>query len=323
MSGRQGAGRDRIALGIGLILTASLGLSIHDALVKYASASFGVWQILIERSALVALGVAAVALALAGRRHLRHHLWPRALGWTLVRAVSQAAGMITYLIALSVLPLALSAAIFYASPLIMVALSALFFGERVGLWQVAAILVGFAGVVLAIQPQAADFTWLEVIPLLAGTLYALSVVVNRHRLQEESPLCITFFLALSGVVLSALGLLVMRALGPDAASLALVPGLAPSWQPMALLDLGLVLLVAGLYALVMLSYSRAYQIVPVTLSGAIDYAYILFAAAIGIAFFHERPDAMEAVGVALIVVSGCAVVYLSRRSEGEDPSRTV
>lgn len=297
------------ANGIGLMLLACLGIAIHDALVKSYGHDLGLWQLVIGRSLVAAAGILLAALALGRLRHLR----ARRPAWLLLRTLSQALAMLFYLVSLAELPFAIASALFYTSPISMLLLSRLFFDERITRLQILAVAISFCGVVLAIQPQDDDFSWFELLPCLAGTCYAFAVVLNSKRLQAESPLAITFYLTLSATAVALAATLAIEASGLAGDLERDLPYLATRWRPLGLGPLALVALLAGLYVLVMTSYARAFQLLPVPVSGALDYVYIVFAVLIGLLAFAERPKSGEFAGIALILAGGLLAVVPPRR----------
>ena len=85
----------------------------------------------------------------------------------------------THFMGLAALPLAEIASIRFSGPLMITALSVLLLGERVAWRHWLALLVGFGGVLLVVQPGGASFNLGSVFILLARLFYALSVIVTR------------------------------------------------------------------------------------------------------------------------------------------------
>ena len=78
-------------------------------------------------------------------------------GMALVRTLAEAAAAMLYIVALALAPLTMTSALLQASPLAVVAGAALFLGETVGWRRWASILVGFAGVLVILEPWDAAF----------------------------------------------------------------------------------------------------------------------------------------------------------------------
>ncbi len=94
-----------------------------------------------------------------------------------------AAGIIVsftlYYVALAKLPIAETATIYYANPLMITALSVSFLHEKVGPRRWLAVPAGFAGVIVVMQPDTEHFDPAMLYALGVALAYALSMIVNR------------------------------------------------------------------------------------------------------------------------------------------------
>lgn len=86
---------------------------------------------------------------------------------------------ISLYMALSQLQFATTTTIVFAAPLFVTALSIPLLGHRVGRWRWLAVLIGFVGVVLVMQPTAESFSWHTVLPLFAALGFATTSVSAR------------------------------------------------------------------------------------------------------------------------------------------------
>src|SRR4029078_9115127 len=76
------------------------------------------------------------------------------------------------------LPLADAMTFYLAGPIYVTLLAAMFLGEKVGWRRWTAVLVGFAGVVIALQPAATHFGWPAGLALLGSVMYAIFLTVT-------------------------------------------------------------------------------------------------------------------------------------------------
>ena len=146
------------------IINMSIGMSFfigNDALAKLASESLPGPQVIFIRGLFASLLMIVVCAALGAFRRnaqtaelpIRNLLNPRLL----VRASLDAIGTVVYLTALFRMPLGNATAINMATPLFITVMAVFAFKEQVGLARWLAILAGFAGVVLIVQPSAAGY----------------------------------------------------------------------------------------------------------------------------------------------------------------------
>ena len=145
--------RDNLKLAISAILAACFALSLGDALIKQQSDSFVIWQIFIMRSS-IAIPFLVYFVHI---RSCEVSIRPTRLGWTLIRSLILVVMWIFYFAALPHTEFALAAAAFYTSPIFITLFAAIFLGERISTRGRLAVLLGFVGAMLILQPQADDF----------------------------------------------------------------------------------------------------------------------------------------------------------------------
>ena len=274
------------------MLLASLMFAIMGSCVKLATEHMAsLPQVVLFR------GIPSVVLLLifarAGRQSIlptswRPHLWRNLAGVT---------SMWLGFFALSQLPLATATSLTYTSPLFIAAWMLGWGGVQRDRVRVAAVGLGFLGVVAILRPSVNDDQWLAaILGLAAGGLSAVAMMQIRElgRIGEPEWRTVLFFsLAVS---LSSVGGLVLEGWGPaDAVGYA------------ALLGVGL----SGLCG--QLALTRAFGLGSALLTAALQYTTIIFAAGLGMAFWQERLDAIAWGGMALVVCAGLLSVWRTMR----------
>src|SRR6266567_253041 len=140
--------------GIGLMLAGIALFSVNDALGKWLVASYSVGELLLVRSA-AGLILLAPFIRQAGVDAFTAAPLP---GLQVVRVILSTLEVAMFFCAVSYLPLVDTVTFYLAGPIYVTALSVILLGEKVGWRRWAAVLFGFAGVVLALRPSAASFT---------------------------------------------------------------------------------------------------------------------------------------------------------------------
>lgn len=287
MEGTSHAGPQGNLRGAAAMLGAIALFIVNDAMIKLASEGLPAAQTIGVRGVFATLWVVLAVLATGLWRQAHHALERRTLG----RAALDVASTFTYLIALFHMPLALAVAIGQTSPLMILVLSVVFLRERV-IWQRwAAVLVGFAAVLLVARPGTAGFTWWAALSLLATLCSATRDIYTRVVPQRVPSLIITLATAcavtLTGVVVTA------------------IAGWVPmSWEAWALV-FGASVFLAGAYHLMIVAM-RAGE---VSFVGGFRYASLPLAAIVGWIVWGSLPDLPAAIGMAIII---CAGLYLFR-----------
>ena len=277
------------------MVAAMAGFAVEDMFLKAASRSLPVGQAILVMGLVGTLVFAGFA-RLAGDPALPRAVLSRTMA---LRSGFEVVGRLFYALAVALTPISTASAILQATPLVVVLGAALIFGEKVGLGRWLIILAGFVGVLIILRPGVAGFSALSLLALIAMAGFAGRDLATR----AAPPALSNAQLGVAGFAMLTLsGLIIVVVTGDP-----VLPGLVlPDPTGLALL--------AGASAFGIAAYAaltqamRSGQVAVVT---PFRYTRLLFALAIGITVFGERPDAATLAGSALIVA--CGVVLLSRR----------
>ena len=124
---RTSENRDNVPLAVAVIVFTVLALSLGDALIKFTSGEFVLWQIFVLRSLLV-LPLLLLYLKVSAPDVLA---MPPAFGWTVLRSLMLVCMWIAYYLALPNLDLSIAAAAYYTLPIFITIFSAVFIGDRI------------------------------------------------------------------------------------------------------------------------------------------------------------------------------------------------
>jgi S-adenosylmethionine uptake transporter len=264
------------------ILVASLLFATMSALVKVAATGVSLPEIVFFRTLPAAVGLFALA-RVRGQSIATSH-------WKLhaTRCVVGVATMFVGFYAVSRLPLATATTLEYTTPLFMLARS------RLTLQMAAAMVGGFAGVVVLLRPTLDTGQTLAFFAGLCSAVMAGVVYVLIRRLSDagEPAWRIVLWNSLAGMIVGA----------------AMIPFTPPSdYNPQTIAALAAVGLV-GLGA--QLAMTRAFGTGPATLLASLQYSTVAFAAIYGVMLWGDVLSATSALGLSLIVLSG--IVALRR-----------
>ncbi|MEJ6709499.1 MAG: DMT family transporter [Amylibacter sp.] len=130
----------------------------------------------------------------------RKHLWIRQWKLAFSRGLMVTVAQICWYTSLGTTAFALVAALGYTLSLFVVLMSIPLLGERVGIWRSIAVLLGFSGAMMIVQPTAASFNFWALLPLCAAAFYALSIVTVRLIDRNVSNSLLYMYSAVSAVV---------------------------------------------------------------------------------------------------------------------------
>lgn len=275
--------------GIALMLVAILMFSLNDVMGKWLVATYSVSQILFIRSAAALLVLLPFVLR-TGAGPFIHMERPRLQVLRVMLGTFEVAG---FYLAVSYIPLADAMTFYMAGPIYVTALSALLLGERVGVYRWAAVLVGFIGVLIALQPSSQSLGTGSMVAIIASVLFAFLMVATRHLRNTPNAVLVTTQIA--GSFLFG-AITVFWNWTPPSATDVLLLGL-----------LGVVSVTAFALVNIALKLSPASVVVP------FQYTLLVWALVFGYFFFGDLPKAHTVLGAAVIVASGIIIFWREQR----------
>lgn len=282
------------AIGAAWMVAAMIGFAVEDMFLKVASATVPIGQVLVIFGAGGALIFAIVAL-LRGERLRNPQILSRPM---LVRAGFEVFGRLFYVLALALSTLSSATAILQATPIVVVAGAAIFFGEKVGIRRLAAIAVGLIGVLIVLRPTASTFDVFSIFAVLGMLGFA-----GRDLATRAAPVSLTT------AVLGVYGFL----------SIVVAGVLYSTWEGAAFVipTLGTSGALLGAILWGIFGYSGlmlAMRTGEVSVVTPFRYSRLLVGLTFGVLLFGETLDSATIIGCALIVASGLFILARGRRA---------
>lgn len=281
-----------------LMMLSMTAFTVNDTFMKLASDGIPFFQSIFVRGAMISAGL----LIYAGLRgQLRYR--PARRDWVIIglRTFAEAAGTVVFLTALYRMPIANLSAILQALPLTVTLAAALFLREPVGWRRLSAILIGFIGVLLIIQPGTDGFTIYALYGVIAVGFVTLRDLAAR-KLSPDIP---------SGIVAlgAAIGVTVMAGVGT----------LGGEWAPMALTDFLKLVAASGCLIVGYIAAVSAMRAGEIGFVAPFRYTSLLVSLLIGLFVFHEWPDRLTLIGAAIVVATGLFTLYRERVGARKTP----
>ena len=280
------------ARGAMLMVVGAAAFTLSDTIMKVLGGELPLFQTLLWRGLAVSLALAALAwhkgvftVALHGRDR-----------WLIsLRTLADTVATWFFLQALYNMPIANMTAIMQALPLTLTLAGALLFGEKVGWRRLAAIGVGFIGVMMIVRPDAQGFDRHSIYALICVALVTTRDLSTRRMTRSVPSLIIALANAVLVTMLGAVG------------------SFFEVWSPpkgvnIALLGATSALVVTGYLVTVM-----AMRVGELGFVTPFRYTGLVWALGLGFVVFGEWPDLVTFLGAALIVGTGLFTFFRERR----------
>lgn len=270
---------------------------VNDMLMKRSSESLPLAQLIFVRGLVACTLLFAVAYATGAASRIAMAADRRVV----LRGLIDSVGSLMYLASLTHLPLANATAINLASPLVIALMAAAFLGERPGTARWLAILGGFAGVLLVVQPSAAGFTgwaWM----CLAATLFHASRDLLTRQIDPSVPALVITLANAACVTLAAALWMALQSYGQPIWQ-------SMEWQQLASVALAAALLSSGYWLLVLSMRQGEMSVV-----APFRYVGLLTALLLGWVVWGDVPNLLAMGGIALLLMAGLQLLPKRRAS---------
>ncbi len=282
---------------IGLLILTILCFDVMSILVRILSASYSAQELSAYRNV---FGIIPSLVLLIWTGELRFKAsalkiekWKLALGRGVVVALAQ----LFFYTSLAQLELATVATLGQTNAFFVVILSVFYLGEKVGIWRIAALFIGFAGVVWILRPGSDAFTLVALLPVGAAACYAFAMVSVR----KFGPNTSNGLLYLYSSVGSIIGAIVLAAFTTEFSPV-------HSWA-----DAALILTMSTIGGIGVLLMMIAFRIASPSVLAPFWYFGILTAGVFGWLLFGEAPLDKLFPGVLLIVGAGALILWREKR----------
>ena len=218
----------------------------------------------------------------------------RQLRMNVLRGATHLAGMVAWVYALTLIPLATAAALVFVTPVFVAIGAVLFFGERPGSQRWVAIGLGLVGVAIIMRPGVEAISLGAIVVLGAAVLQGAAKMMVKVIVRTDSTLSAVFHL---NVMMALFGL---------------VPTII-FWRTPTLEHLGWFVVMAVLGAVAHYSLTKAIEHADFTALQPFEFVQLGWAALLGFAFFAEVPANHVLLGGAVIIAATSWMVHHETR----------
>jgi drug/metabolite transporter (DMT)-like permease len=196
MANRAKVQMDAVVAGPLFMLSAALLFTLLNVFIKLLGAHYRVWDIGFYRF----FGGVIVLLALFGRH--RNPLQGNNIRLLIIRGCTGSAAFVCLVTAIRLLPVSTALVIFYSFPIFSAIFSYAIYGERIGRFEIACILLVLIGVGVLLDFQLTGMVLGQLLALLGGVLAGLTVTLIRSLREHNGPVIIYLYLCIMGTLVT-------------------------------------------------------------------------------------------------------------------------
>lgn len=291
--------KNRFWLAVFLAIAAIIGFDIMGIMVRllsnrgYSAAELSAYRnVLGILPSLILMGwLGELKFSLKAYQIVR---WKSAL----FRGVLVAVAQLCFYTALGRMELATISALAQTNGLFVVILSVIILRERVGIWRIMAVAIGFIGVLWVLRPGSESFSPTALLPIGAAFCYGASIVMVRLFDQSVSNGLLYLYSSVASIIGAFLMVPFMGGFSPIASAA----------------DIGLIFLLSMAGGVAVLLLMLSYRMAEASMLAPFSYFGILTAFAFGYILFDEAPVDTLFPGVILIVGAGVIIIWRERNS---------
>ena len=297
--------------GILFILTGMALFSVQDSLIKYIFEDTALYELYFGRT-LTALILLALYLKITSQKLVMKTYYPLL---TTVRVICFFFGFSFFYISLTYMSLAMANALFFSSPFFISILAILFLGEKVGIRRWLAIIVGFLGVYIVLNPNFENFDYTKLAPVACALFYAISMTITKITSDKDSVYSQMFHLYIGAIGISFIFFIFTGKGQFNTFSDPTLQFILREWFTNPTYSWPFILIMGLVASLSFYFVFSAYSIASPSVVSLFEYSLIIWAIIIGYLLFNDIPTARTFIGVALIIGAG---VYIYIREKARD-----
>lgn len=297
--------------GIFFIMTGMAFFSIQDSLIKFIFEDIALFELYFGRTLIQAIFLLCFVIITKKSIPLKTH-YPFL---TMVRVVCFFFGFSFFYISLTFMTLAMTSALFFSCPFFMSMFAKFFLKEKIGIRRWSAIVVGFIGVLIVLNPTLEDFNFFKLAPVACALCYSISMTITKLTSDKDN-----VYTQMTHLYVGAIGISILFFIftGKGQFNTFSDPTFQfifrewfsnPTYAWPYIIGMGVVAAVS-FYCVF-----SAYSIASPSAVSLFEYSLIIWAIIIGYVLFKDIPTPRTFLGVSLIIGAG---VYIYLREKAKD-----
>ncbi|MFL2682726.1 MAG: DMT family transporter [Alphaproteobacteria bacterium] len=271
--------------GIGLMIIATVLFSVMHASIKYMSSSLHPFEIAFFRN--------LFGLIVIAPWFIRYGLEPlktKKIKLHLARSFFNVIAMLSFFYSLSIAPLADVASLAFTAPLFASILAVVFLKEIIGIKRIIAIILGFIGAIIVIDPVYSSINNGHILTLLSASVWSVSLIIIKILGRTESSVTITSYMVIIMIPLSGIAALFY-------------------WETPTINDLIFLVIIGISGTAAQMLLAQALRQGDTSIIMPFDFLKLIWAVGIGYLFFFEVPSLNTWLGSIIIFLSTLYIAY--------------
>ncbi|MDG2001122.1 MAG: DMT family transporter [Alphaproteobacteria bacterium] len=281
--------------GIGLMIIATVLFSVMHASIKYMSSSLHPFEIAFFRN--------LFGLIVIAPWFIRYGLEPlktKKIKLHMARSFFNVIAMLSFFYSLSIAPLADVASLAFTAPLFASILAVVFLKEIIGFKRIIAIILGFVGAIIVIDPVYSSINNGHILTLLSASVWSISLIIIKILGRTESSVTITSYMVIIMIPLSGIAAFFY-------------------WETPSINDLIFLIIIGISGTAAQMLLAQALRQGDTSIIMPFDFLKLIWAVGIGYLFFFEVPSLNTWLGSIIIFLSTLYIAYrekvLSKRNK--------
>ena len=299
--------------GIILILAAMLIFAVQDSLMKYIYSSVALYEVYLFRT-IVSFTLIIIYLKILKKPIVFKTHYPLL---TFCRVILFFFGFSSFYISLTIMPLATATALFFVTPFLITIFAKFILKDQIGPRRWIAVIVGFIGVYIILDPNFDDFDYFSLSPILCAFCYALSMIIIKKTSKKDSVYQQMFQFYIGAMIISIIFYFFIGDGRYDTIDNPAAQFIFREWFSNLEFSLIYMIILGFTAAAAFLLIFSAYRIASPAVVSPFEYSILVWSTLSGWIFFNEVPKINTLIGMCLIVGGG---IYIFIREKAQEQS---
>ncbi len=287
--------------------------AVQDSLMKYIYSSVALYEVYLFRT-IVSFTLIIIYLKILKKPIVFKTHYPLL---TFCRVILFFFGFSSFYISLTIMPLATATALFFVTPFLITIFAKFILKDQIGPRRWIAVIVGFIGVYIILNPNFDDFDYFSLSPILCAFCYALSMIIIKKTSKKDSVYQQMFQFYIGAMIISIIFYFFIGDGRYDTIDNPAAQFIFREWFSNLEFSLIYMIILGFTAAAAFLLIFSAYRIASPAVVSPFEYSILVWSTLSGWIFFNEVPKINTLIGMCLIVGGG---IYIFIREKAQEQS---